>query len=79
MKHAQEEKKQKEKHLTEKILEQRKHDAAISVEPSIKNNSKQKESPTPRQPNEQAQLGHDKKKARHLSFTKKRPCNSIDI
>nr|XP_045090040.1 uncharacterized protein LOC123497526 [Aegilops tauschii subsp. strangulata] len=62
VKHAQEEKKQKEKDLIEKILEQRKHDAAISVEPSIKNNSTQKESPTPRQPNEQAQLGHDKKK-----------------
>ena len=45
-------KKQKEKDLIEKILEQRKHDAAVSVEPSIKNNNTQKETPTPRQPNE---------------------------
>nr|XP_020195162.1 uncharacterized protein LOC109780992 [Aegilops tauschii subsp. strangulata] len=67
VKHAQEEKKQKEKDLTEKILEQRKRDAAVSVEPSIKSNGTQKETPTPRQPNEQAQLGHDKKKARHLA------------
>ena len=67
MKHAQEEKKQKEKDLTEKILEQRKRDAAVSVELSIKSNGTQKETPTPRQPNEQAQLGHDKKKARHLA------------
>ena len=67
VKHAQEEKKQKEKDLIEKILQKRKRDAAVSVEPSIKNNNTQKDTPTPGQLNEQAQLGHDKKKARHLA------------
>ena len=52
--HAQEEKKQKEKHLLEKILQKRKCDAEVSVEPSIKNNNTQKETPTPGQLNEQA-------------------------
>jgi hypothetical protein len=65
--HAKEEKKQKKKDLVEKILQKRKCDAVVSVEPSIKNNNAQEEAPTPRQLNDQAQLGHDNKKARHLA------------
>ena len=65
--HAQEEKKQKEKNLVEKILQKRKCDAEVSIEPSIKNNNAQEEAPTPRQLNEQEELGHDNKKARHLA------------
>ena len=65
--HAQEEKKQKEKHLLEKILQKRKRDAEVSVEPSIKNNNTQKDTPTTGQLNEQAQFGHDKKRRRHLA------------
>ena len=65
--HAQEEKKEKGKIFLEKILQKRKHDAEVSIKPSIKNNNTQKDTPTPGQLNEQAQLGHDKKKARHLA------------
>ena len=65
--HAQEEKKEKGKILLEKILQKRKHDAEVSIEPSIKNNNTQKDTPTPGQLNEQAQFGHDKKRGRHLA------------
>ena len=45
--HAQEEKKEKGKIFLEKILQKRKHDAEVSIEPSIKNNNTQKYTPTP--------------------------------
>ena len=65
--HAQEEKKEKGKIFLEKILQKRKHDAEVSIKPSIKNNNTQKDTPTRGQLNEHAQFGHDKKRGRHLA------------